>query len=68
MGFRARWKNSEQEWTTPGLTFGFLPSLIPMFESQNFLDVQLVFPGTAILRDFADKDCDLRHWTIHPVE
>jgi hypothetical protein len=39
-----------------------------MLESQNFLDVQLVFTSTAVLGDFVDEDCDLGDWAIHPVE
>ena len=39
-----------------------------MLESQNFLDVQLVFTSTAVLRDSVDQHCDFRYWRIHPVE
>jgi hypothetical protein len=39
-----------------------------MFESQNFLDVQLVHASTAILGDPVDHHRDFRDWRIHPVE
>jgi len=39
-----------------------------MPESQNFLDVQLVFTSTAVLRDSVDEDCDFGDWAIHPIE
>jgi len=39
-----------------------------MLESQNFLDVQLVYASTAILGDPVDEDCDLWDWRIHPIE
>lgn len=48
--------------------FGFSPPLVPVLESQNFLDVQLVFARTAVLRDLADQYRDFRDRAIHPVE
>ena len=47
---------------------GFLPSLVPMFETQNLLDVQLVITSAAVLRDLVDQHRDLGNWRIHPVE
>src|SRR5579872_3989736 len=37
---------------------GFLPPLVPVLESQNLLDVQLIFASTAILRDLVDQHRD----------
>jgi hypothetical protein len=48
--------------------FGSLPPLVPMFEPQNPLDVQLVFTGPVILCDPVNQYCDSRHRGIHPVE
>ena len=48
--------------------FGSLPPLVPVFESQNFLDVQSVFASTAIFCDPMDQHRDLGDWGIHPVE
>lgn len=39
-----------------------------MLEAQNFLDVQLVFTRTAVLRDFVYQHRDFGDWRIHPVE
>jgi hypothetical protein len=39
-----------------------------MLESQNFLDVQQVLTGTAILGDLVDENGDLEDCRIHPVE
>jgi hypothetical protein len=38
-----------------------------MPESQDFLDVQLVFASAAVLGDSVDEDGDLGDWAIHPV-
>jgi hypothetical protein len=39
-----------------------------MLESQNLLDVQLVYASTAILGDFVDQHRDFGNRWIHPVE
>jgi hypothetical protein len=39
-----------------------------MLESQNLLDVQLVFTGPVILRDFVDQHRDFRHRSSKGIE
>ena len=39
-----------------------------MLVSQDFLDVQLVFARTAVLRDLVDQHRDFGDWRIHAVE
>ena len=45
-----------------------LKLFVPVFESQDFLDVKSVLARTPILRDPVDQHRDFRHWRIHPVE